>query len=55
MLRDESGIQNTNSDQKSSTAEEDAALQFSPAISEKAVTSSLCQEMSIQYYTERKT
>lgn len=47
MLGDESGIQNSNSDQNSSAAEEDAALEFSPAISKNTITSSLCEEMSL--------
>lgn len=45
MLTDETGIQNSNSDQKSSTAQEDAALEFSPTISENTITSSLCKDI----------
>lgn len=47
MLRDESGMQNSNSDQKSSTVQEDVALEFSPAISENTITSPLRKEMSL--------
>lgn len=47
MLRDASGIQNSNSDQKSSTVQEDVALKFSPASSENILTSSLRNETSL--------
>lgn len=55
MLRDESGIQNSNSDQNSSTVEEDVTLEFSAAVSKNTITSSLCEEMALKYYTEQKT
>lgn len=47
MLIDETGIQNSYSDQKFSTGQEDAALEFSPTIFENTITSSLCKDISL--------
>lgn len=45
MLSDGTGIQNSNNDQKYSTGQEDASLEFSPTSSENTITSSLCKDM----------
>lgn len=45
MLTDETGIQNSNSDQKTSAGQKVSAPDFSPTISENTITSSLCKDM----------
>lgn len=47
MLSDETGIQNSNSDQKYSTGQEDVALEYTPTSSENTTTSSLCKDIII--------
>lgn len=44
-LSDETGIQNSNSDEKYSTGQEDVALEYSPTSSENTTTSSLCKDI----------
>lgn len=55
MLTDETGIQNSNSDQKSSTGEEDAALEFSPTSSENISLHPYARTYFYYYYIEGNT